>query len=183
VEKIFFPNLLIVAGSNSKSGKTTAICRIVNKLNAEVTAIKITPHYHELTPGLVEVMHGDGYSVRNETDPGTGKDTSRMLQTGAKKVYLILAWEAPVKDAFLRVMKHIPGNIPVICESPSLRDYIEPGLFILMSSSSENTRDDLIHLVNYPHLRYRLENLADEDLSVIGFEDGNWRVTGFKNKD
>ena len=176
MENIFFPNLLIVAGNNSKSGKTTAICRIVSKLNAEVTAIKITPHYHELTPGLVEVMHGEGYSVRAETDPGTGKDTSRMLQAGAKKVYLILAWEASVKDVFMRVMKHIPGYSPVICESPSLRDYIEPGLFILMSSTNENTRDDLVHLVNYPHLRYRLESLDDEDLSGIRFEAGKWTV-------
>ncbi len=47
------PNLLIIAGTGNKSGKTSMACRIIEQLkHLEIVSVKITPHFHETTPGL-----------------------------------------------------------------------------------------------------------------------------------
>ena len=48
-------NLLLFAGTGTKSGKTTMACRIIAKFpELKITAIKITPHFHETTTGLTD---------------------------------------------------------------------------------------------------------------------------------
>ena len=82
------PNLLLIAGTGNKSGKTTLACRIIDQFrHPEIVAIKITPHFHETTPGLDSYFRKQGYSISEETDTETAKDTSRMLKAGASKVY------------------------------------------------------------------------------------------------
>lgn len=168
-------NLLIISGTGSKSGKTTMACRIIHEFrHLQPVAIKITPHYHELTEGIEEIAPGDGYSIRIERDPCSGKDTSRMLAAGASTVYLALAWEAPLEEVFIKLLELIPEGIPIICESPSLRNYFEPGVFIIMSSPNVVPRGDLVHLEHFPHLKFNLED--DADTLKISFSGGSWIV-------
>ncbi|MBK8884338.1 MAG: hypothetical protein IPN67_18855 [Bacteroidales bacterium] len=54
---ITIPNLLLIAGTGTKSGKTTMACKIIRQFSElKITAIKITPHFHETTPGLLPVF-------------------------------------------------------------------------------------------------------------------------------
>ena len=47
-------NLLLIAGTGTKSGKTSMACKIIRQFQElKITAIKITPHFHETTPGLL----------------------------------------------------------------------------------------------------------------------------------
>jgi hypothetical protein len=118
-----FPNLLIIAGTGNKSGKTTMACRIVGSFpELSITAIKMTPHFHETTDGLVKISEGDGYSIYEETSMDNTKDTSRMLQAGAGKVYFAKVWDARLFNVFNMIMDRIPTGMPVICESPALRN-------------------------------------------------------------
>jgi hypothetical protein len=169
------PNLLIVAGTGTKTGKTTMACRIIGKFRKkEIIAVKISPHFHEKTEGLEEIETGEGFAIYSETDPGSGKDTSRMLRSGASKVYLATVWDSDLAEVFKRIISKIPRNIPVVCESPALRKYYEPGLFIVMTSDTSNKRQDLKHLLDLPHLSFKLEELdLVEDLPV-NFINGKW---------
>lgn len=168
-------NLLIIAGTGTKSGKTTMACRILEQFrNLNVTAVKISPHFHDTSPGLIKKIEGNGYAIYEETNHETTKDTSRMLRAGAGTVYLILVWDNDLENVFTRVLKEIPDGTPVICESPALRNYFEPGEFIIMTSKTANKRQDLEYLQKFPHLKFRLEDLEKTDVLPIQFVEGKW---------
>jgi hypothetical protein len=71
-------------------------------------------------------------------------------------------------------MEVIPINTPVICESPVLRNFIEPGVFIIMNSYKINKPKNINHLQTLPHVKFKLEELEKIDLLPIGFEAGKW---------
>jgi hypothetical protein len=169
------PNLLLIAGTGTKSGKTSIACRIIEQFpDLEITAVKITPHFHETTPGLVAKAEENGYSIYEETDRDSSKDTSRMLRAGAKRVLFAKVWDDQLPAVFREIMKEIAAGVPVICESPALRNFIEPGVFIIMTSEIVNKQKNLKHLQALPHLMFKLEELDNIDSLPIGFEDGKW---------
>jgi|WetSurMetagenome_2_1015567.scaffolds.fasta_scaffold105155_2 hypothetical protein len=172
---MFIPNLLLLAGTGTKSGKTTIACRIIEQFPwLDISAIKITPHFHDTTTGLIPVIKNKGYSVFQETDSETSKDTSRMLHSGAHSVYLAQVWDDELPKVFREIMELIPENTPVICESPALRNYIEPGVFIIMTAETINKPMNINHLQTLPHLMFKLEDLENIESIPIGFEDGKW---------
>jgi len=174
---MYIPNLLLIAGTGIRSGKTSMACRIIEQFkNLNITAIKISPHFHETTPGLKTIREEKGYAIYEETGSNTTKDTSRMLHSGAGKVYFAKVLDDRLKFVFDKIMDLIPEGTPIICESPALRNYIEPGVFIIMSSEITNKRKDINHLQDLPHLMFKLEELAGISSIPIGFENGMWKL-------
>jgi hypothetical protein len=171
------PNLLIIAGTGTKSGKTSLACRIIDQLKElKITAIKITPHFHETTEGLIVRSEKQGYAIYEETNRGTSKDTSRMLDSGAEKVYFAKVWDDKLIEVFLEIMKEIPEGTPVICESPALRNFVEPGLFLITTSETINKHKDINHLKALPHVMIKYEDLKEIQSLPIRFENGKWSV-------
>lgn len=176
-----YPNLIIIAATSGKSGKTTMACRIIEQFSDKgIIAIRVSPHFHEKTEGLLPVDAGEGYCVSLETNPGTGKDTSRMLRSGASKVYLVETRDDLLAVVFQKLMGDIPESTPVVCESPALRDHFEPEIFILMNSARGNKRQDLSYLENLPHLMFNLDTMIEKEDLPIEFRGGRWRE---KNND
>jgi hypothetical protein len=167
------PNLLILAGTGNKSGKTTMACRIIEQFrHLKVFGIKITSHFHETTEGLVTLIEESGYSVCEETNRDSSKDSSRMLRAGAVKVFFARVSDDTLEEAFYEILEHIPSKAPIICESPALRYYIEPGLFIIMDSPHINKSKDISNLQKLPHVIFNLENLTR--LLPVSFEKDRW---------
>lgn len=174
---MFLPNLLIIAGTGNKSGKTTLACRLIEQTRQQgITAIKITPHFHESTPGLKLYAEEQGYSIYEETEAGSSKDTSRMLKAGAKRVFFVKVYDAGLESAISRLKDIILSDVPVICESPALRNYIEPGIFVIMTSEI-NKQKDISHLHGYEHISFQLEKLDEMKTIPIRFEYGRWSVS------
>jgi hypothetical protein len=174
---MLIPNLLLIAGTGTKSGKTSVACRIIKQFpELKITAIKISPHFHDLTPGLIPIHEEEGYSIYEEKRTDSSKDTSRMLYSGASKVFFAKVLDDRLLFVFYRIMDHIPEGTPIICESPALRNFIEPGVFIIMNSLTPNKKKNISHLLNLPHLKFELEELKDIPSIPIGFEDGGWRM-------
>jgi hypothetical protein len=172
---MFIPNLLIIAGTGTKSGKTSMACKLIEHFREyNITAIKITPHFHENTPGLRTVYEETGYSIYEETDSYTTKDTSRMLRSGAGKVYFAKVMDNQLLVVFNKLMSLIPEDIPVVCESPALRNYVDTGVLIIMTSGSTNNHNNISHLQSLPHVMYKLEELKDIRSLPLEFEDGKW---------
>jgi len=172
---MLIPNLLLIAGTGTKAGKTTVACRVISEHpELRITAIKITPHFHETTPGLVTLSENDGYAVYEETDKDGIKDTSRMLASGADRVFFAKVWDDKLEDVFYEIMKLIPEGTPIICESPALRNFVEPGAFIIMTSDSVNKQKKLNHLQESHHLLLKLEELDGFELVPVSFDAGVW---------
>jgi len=183
---MIIPNLLIIAGTGTKSGKTSLACRIIAQFKSlNIYSIKITPHFHETTTGLIPISEKEGYSIYEETNRETSKDTSRMLYAGAYKVYFAKVWDDQLLTAFNEIMKYIPSDVPVICESPALRTFIEPGIFLIITSKTINKHKNIKHLQELPNLMFELEELKNTGSIPIGFEDGKWsyKESGQKSED
>jgi hypothetical protein len=171
------PNLLLIAGTGNKSGKTTFACRIIEQFRDKgIFGIKITPHFHETTAGLNMIVSKAGYSVYEETNGGTNKDTSRMLKAGAGRVFFAKVTDNELKNAFTEIMRFIPEGTPIVCESPALRHYVEPGLFVIMNSEAYNSKDISV-LLSLSHVSIDLEGLQSMDVVPICFMENRWIYT------
>ena len=105
------------------------------------------------------------------------KDTSRMLKAGASKVYFAKVLDNSLLLVFNKIKDLIPEGTPVICESPALRYYVEPGLFLIISSETTNKLKDISNLQSLPHVMFKLEELDGMESIPVGFADGKW-MTG-----
>jgi len=169
------PNLLLIAGTGNKSGKTTFACRIIKQFrHLEINAIKITPHFHDTTAGLELIDEKPGFSVYKETNQETIKDTSRMLKAGAALVYFAKVTDENLLPAFESIFKNIKPGIPVVCESPALRYFVDPGMFVIMRSENAYNNKDINKLLGLPHVMFKLDELNSFNTLPVDFRDGKW---------
>ena len=174
---VTIPNLLLIAGTGTKSGKTTMACRLIRQFSGlKIIAIKITPHFHETTEGLLPISEHKGYTIYEETERNSFKDTSRMLAAGAHKVYFAKVWDDHLPEAFNEIMKSVTAGAPVICESPALRNFVKPGVFIIMTSDSIDKKKDISHLQKLPHVMFKYEELEKTGTIPVSFESGSWHL-------
>jgi hypothetical protein len=130
------PNMIMIGGNSRNAGKTSIACSIINKLSAthQVIGLKVT----SIRPGD-EGRHGNhkeevtsGFSIFEEHDSELRKDTSKMLKAGATRVYYLRVEDTFIEEAILHFFSSYINNELVVCESRSLRNIIEPGLFLMM---------------------------------------------------
>lgn len=150
-------------------------CRIIEQFrHLRIVSVKITPHFHATTPGLELISEGPGFAIYEETDRKTIKDTSRMLKAGAEKVFFVRANDSSLYNAFGEVLRQVPEGTPLICESPALRQFADPGLLILMTSSMSDNQKDIKSLLKLPHVRFNVDYLLqNRDLPLV-FNEGKW---------
>jgi len=169
-------HLLIIGGTGRNSGKSTLAEMLVSKFRKRgVYCIKITPHTHPDISGLMLLTGNERFQVYEESADNTGKDTARMLKAGAIRVFLIVSCEKEHGNAFSAVQPFIPAGSPVICESPALRRFIEPGLFIIMKhdenfQSRQKNIDSLLPLADRIFL---LEDIKNGMADIIDLESYN----------
>lgn len=169
------PNLLIIAGTGNKSGKTSVACRLINEFrDLGIIAVKITPHFHETTPGLVLLREEPGFSVYRETNGNLTKDTSRMLKAGASVVYFAKVHDDNLLAAFNAIVDLTDRGRPLICESPALALRTEPGLLIIMKSSPEYNQKDISQLLKLPHVELTLDEVNSDSALPVLFKEGRW---------
>jgi hypothetical protein len=169
------PNLLLIAGTGNKSGKTTLACRVIEEFrDKEIMAVKITPHFHETTPGLLLLSENKGFSIFEELDTQSAKDTSRMLKAGARKVFFAKVTDNDLLNAFMELLKFMPEGTPLVCESPGLRYFLNPGIFIIMKSEGAYNNKDINKLLKLPHVLMTLEELNKIDRLPFSFNSGKW---------
>lgn len=169
-----YGNLLIISGTGRNSGKTTLACRVIEKFRKlEPVAVKISPHFHEPTDGLVGWHEDSNFNIYLETSVDSGKDSSRMLASGASQVYFIQAYDKHVGEAFDLVRKAHPSDRPIICESPSLPLYIEPGGLLLCDNKETLHKKDISRLIDRAD-RIFYPSSHEPDLGGLGFNAGRW---------
>jgi len=141
-----YDTLLLIAGSGQNVGKTTLACHILqNEKEKNPTAVKITPHFHQITEGLVQIANGNNWALYEETSKTSNKDSALYLQNGAAKSYLIQTPDSGLTEAFSELKKILPPKNPVVIESAALINIIQPGLFILVLPAGNRIRKKYSH--------------------------------------
>jgi len=128
------PGLLLVSGTGRNSGKTTFVCNLIKQHNVKhsISAIKIAPHAHHIYPDDEVLVKKDHYQIIRETKSDSGKDSSLMLQAGAREVFYIQAVDQHLKSVFQDLKPLLSPGDMYICESGGLRHFIMPDLFFII---------------------------------------------------
>jgi hypothetical protein len=173
------PNLLLIAGTGRKSGKTTIACDIIQFYAKQyaVNAIKISPHKHITEQEKGIIIRNESSAIIEEFDTLSGKDSSRMLAAGAVRSFYIESPDDTIKEAFLYIYKKLPAGVPVICESPALISYISPGLFIIADHPAVHHKKEKILTIKSraDFLINIQQDPTQQFLDQITFQEGCWQ--------
>lgn len=136
-----FKNVLLISGSGRNVGKTTFIQKVIEQ-NADqnLAAVKITPHFHEPTEGLISIVETANYRIFEETDQHSEKDSSLFLYAGAKKVIYLQTTDHFLAEAFAIAVAQLRPNQPIVTESAALRKFIIPGLYLFIQKIGEEAK-------------------------------------------
>ena len=100
--KPYHSNILAISGTGRNVGKTTLTCGIIKKLGLDQksTAVKISPHFHEVDYDNPISEEYEAYSIYKEDRIDRGKDSSKMLAAGADSVFYIQAKDDHLGDVW-----------------------------------------------------------------------------------
>jgi len=175
-----YPNVLLIAGTGRNAGKTTLACAIINRISrkSSVYAVKISPHLHHKISSSELIYNGENFLIYEEKKSTHQKDSSRMLAAGAFKSFYIESADQQVMQAFETLHSLIPKNSPIVCESPALRTFMEPGIFIITDNEKVVSRKKkVIQQMPFAHLVVKsLPDGPESLISQFSFEDGKWNM-------
>jgi hypothetical protein len=171
--KISLNNLLLISGEGRNVGKTTLGCKIVKELSlrGNVTAVKISPHFHKLTNSLDIIQESSSLIITCEKDPFSKKDSSRYLNAGASEVYYIQCKEDALETLSKWMQQNFTDKIPVICEAGGLKNFINPGYSIYIKNGiGENNLDSEKMEILHNHFQ------PDQMNSTIKWMNNKWQL-------
>lgn len=177
------PNFLIISGNGRNTGKTSFVCELIRKTSKiyPVTAIKVSPHHHDRQTQIA-VHEGAGFGIWEEQREDGIKDSSRMLLSGAGKVYYIEAKDDSLANALDQLLPMIDPTHAVVCESGGMRTLIEPSILILLNEEGRDEKKqsyiDLLPLAN-ACITFKGDKF-DPDPKIVDFDGMKWILdTGY----
>jgi hypothetical protein len=139
------PNLLLIAGNGRNVGKTTLACKIISffSTKTEVIGLKISPHSHFYNDE--DVLFRNEKMIILDEKQNSLKDSSLMLQAGAKKVYFVMVKPEFLNESTDKIIEFLPRNL-IVCESGGLHEFVTPGLFLMVRRKDEEiVKKHLLH--------------------------------------
>ena len=132
-------NMIIVGGSHRQSGKTEIACHIIKKLvkKGPVVCLKVCCHdANDARDIKADFMLDDYWLVKEEPSEGT-KSTDKMYAIGASAVYRLIVMKEALPEAFQLFLDEEKQDKMVVCESNSLRELVEPAMFVFVDKKSD----------------------------------------------
>lgn len=179
------PDLLMVGGTGRNSGKTELACRLIARhapsmgvVGLKVTTVERTDRHcpHGGNGCGVCSSLSRPWIVTREIDRESRKDSCRMLASGARRVYWLRVLRSELAGGAADLLAHIPPGWIGVCESTSLRQLVEPGLFLLVRGA--NGDGDKASARAVAHLADRVVvsdgRSFDLELDRISVVDGRW---------
>lgn len=183
------PSILLLGAAGRNSGKTTFACTLIARLspNRPIVAAKITtiqdrdgtcPRGGEGC-GVCAAFE-DRYDITEENVCGGTKDTQRLLASGAAHVYWLRVLKEHLEEGAAALLERIGSDIPIVCESNSLRHVVAPGLFLQFRPADMQTVKASARAVQ-PYTDYELTwDGAQFDIppSRVEYVNDRWTLYG-----
>ena len=164
-------NFITIGAAGRNVGKTEFACELIANYTKKenVIGVKITTinEKNEKCPrgvdgcGVCSSLKGN-YCITEEITGQKGKDTVRMLTAGAEKVYWLRVLREHLKEGIEDLLKLIPDNACVVCESNSSRQILKPGIFIVIKDN------------NVDKVKLSCKNVIHLADKIIKFKNNNW---------
>ncbi len=172
-DTIRFPKMVMIGAAGRDAGKTYFATTLLRRFsNAhDIIGIKVTPIErveqscpHGRTDCNVCASLKGKFEIVEETDPAPDKDTCKLLAAGAKRVYWLRSLKSHLKEAAAALLEIVGEDKICICESNSLRNVVEPGIFLMLKN--RNTKD----------VKPSSEKVAHQADRLVLFDGANFEI-------
>ena len=137
--------MLLVGAAGRNVGKTELCCALLRRTADKhpIVGVKVTtvaerdgqcPRGGEGC-GVCSALE-DPWCLTEEHGEAEGKDTTRLLQAGARRVFWLRVLRENLHEG-LQALRDRIGDALCICESNSLRHVVEPGVFVIARGANE----------------------------------------------
>ncbi len=179
--------MLMIGSTGANVGKTELACAILRKYSKQdkIIGIKVTTIEHKdgQCPrggdgcGVCSSLDGV-FCITQESNRDAGKDTSRLLNAGAARVFWLRVLREHLPEGFAALLDVLGPDAVSICESNSLRHVVEPGLFLMVTDPKAGNWKDSAREVKQYASRIIVSdgNGFDLNLDEIELIDGKWRL-------
>lgn len=130
------PKMILIGSTAKDAGKTTFVTQFIKQFVSQFESK--TDLYGVKSTVARGMSTQSGYKIQEEVDSSREKDTSKMLRSGCKKVYWLKCDEDHAEEGINEVLKLIPKDQFIICESNTIRNFIEPDIFIMIEKDGED---------------------------------------------
>ncbi len=140
-----YNNIILISGSDRNVGKTFFACELIRKFrHLPLVGIKISPHWHEIDHPENILIQNEYFLILHETIADGRKDSSKMLNSGAERVYYLQSDDEHLKTAFDYLNDHYIKGKPAVCESAALSKFITPAAHLRITEHTEKGKIDII---------------------------------------
>lgn len=179
--------MIIIGSAGRHVGKTEFACKLISRMSKtnKVTGVKVTT-IGKRRQGCPRGGKGCGvcasleknYDISEEMDSARRKDTSRMLQAGADKVFWLRVLDEHLSEGVAGLLAEIPSGSCIVCESNRSRTVIEPGLFIIIKEkNSEEMKPSCQKVLGACDKVVSFDGTGwDFDPSLLRFHDNHWEI-------
>ncbi len=179
--------MLMIGSAESNVGKTELACALLRKFgkSCNITGIKVTTIKDEdgRCPrggegcGVCSSLEGV-YHITEEFNRNSGKDTARLLAAGASRVFWLRVLKEHIPEGMTAVLDMIGKDAISICESNSLREIVEPGLFLITrKNNSESWKNSARRVKKYADKVVTSDGSNfDFDLNRIKLINNKWII-------
>ncbi len=179
--------MLMIGSAGANIGKTELACALLGRFskNHNVVGIKVTTIKDKdgQCPrggqgcGVCSSLEGN-FCITEEFNKSSGKDTSRLLKAGAGRVFWIRVLKEHLLEAITALLDIIGSETVSICESNSLRQVVEPGLFLMARNKESNAWKSSARQVRKYADRIVVSDGSGFDLALdrIKLVDGKWTL-------
>lgn len=147
-DTIRFSKMLMIGAAGRDAGKTYFATTLLRRFSSahDIIGIKVTPierieqscPHGRIDCDVCASLKGK-FEIVEETDPAPDKDTCKLLAAGAKRVYWLRSLKSHLTEAAAALLDLVGDGKICICESNSLRNIVEPGIFLMLKN--KNTKD------------------------------------------
>ena len=177
MNKPLYQNMILISGTGRNVGKTTLACRLIKTFCEHgITALKISPHWHTIDTEEYILVNNDKFLILEERNGNGKKDSSKMLTSGARKVYYIQANDENLELAFNYIIEYLVQQEPIICESASLGKFIKPALHLRVTNSTEISAKEEANKIPFDHLVLNNGNRFDSIIDRIQLTGNKWFI-------
>jgi molybdopterin-guanine dinucleotide biosynthesis protein A len=181
------PGWLLIGSTGRNSGKTEFACAIIRAFRGKypIVGVKVTAivEGESTCPrggagcGVCAALERD-FEISEEQGEHPGKDTARMLESGAHKVFWVRCRRQQLHAAIAALLTRLEPGALVVAESNSLARAIEPDLFLMVtngrSSSAKPSAADVMPLAQ--HMVLSADGAFDPNPRHLVVLDGAWHL-------
>ncbi|MBI5439591.1 MAG: hypothetical protein HY900_00090, partial [Deltaproteobacteria bacterium] len=186
-DRLRLPGWLVIGATGRNSGKSDLACAVIARLHRAhpIVGVKVTTvsDAEDACPrggdgcGACSGLEGE-FEIREEIGSQPGKDTTRMLEAGARRAFWVRCRSGSLRAALTALSPRLGRGALVVAESNSLVGEAKPDLFLMVSPAGaiavKPTAQAVLPFAQ--RVVVSRDRAFDLDLRYLAVIDGGWHL-------